>query len=67
MAVLLKAPLPKELELKGSRETFKTDTIVNHSFTAYPNAPMKGRSSNGNAVEAFIAYLKEQNFKEVGR
>ncbi|GHS92403.1 hypothetical protein AGMMS50276_00210 [Synergistales bacterium] len=67
MTVLLRAPLPEELELKGSVRTFGTAEIVNRSFTAYPNAPMKGRSSNGNAVEAFIAYLKEQNFKEVGR
>ena len=65
MTVLLRTLVPKELELKGTSKTFDAKSIVNPKFAAYRNAPMRGRSRDGNAIEAFIAYLKEQRFVEV--
>lgn len=31
----------------------------------YPNSPMQGRSPNGSALEAFLAYAKSQGFTQV--
>ena len=34
-------------------------------FANYKGSPMENRSSTGNALEAFRAYLREKGFKEV--
>jgi CRISPR-associated protein Cmr1 len=67
MAVFMIAPLPKALELKEKeRKTFfDVDSILNPVFAKYRNSPMLKRSASGNAIEAFIAYLKEQGFQKV--
>jgi hypothetical protein len=65
MAVLLKAPEPKELELNGRPISPVTSPIADAGFAAYQNSPMNGRSSAGNALEAFIAYLGERGFRGV--
>ena len=69
LAAFLKAPLPGGLELKiGNRTTPANHNIINPAFAEYYNSPM-ARSANGSVLEAFVAYLKEDNnnFKEVGR
>jgi CRISPR-associated protein Cmr1 len=67
MAVFLSVPAPEFLEIKGRKTSFGVDSIVSPVFAKYRNSPILGRSINGNAIEAFIAYLKdeERGFQEV--
>ena len=68
LVTLLQSSLPTGLVLSG-RTLPLVDNIVDPAFSRYPNSPIGARSTNGNAIEAFFAYLKESpnNFKEVGR
>jgi CRISPR-associated protein Cmr1 len=67
MAVLLKAPEPKDLELKLNDRSISpvVPPIAGAGLVAYPNSPMRRRSTGGRAIEAFIAYLNERSFKGV--
>ncbi|MFO1429285.1 MAG: type III-B CRISPR module RAMP protein Cmr1 [Candidatus Competibacteraceae bacterium] len=38
--------------------------IRNSCLSTYPDSPLRNRSSCGSALEAFIAFIKEQGFKE---
>lgn len=71
--VFLEGTRPDVIELKGCPRTFSTGEIVNPKFASYDKSPMgkpekgssKERSSKGDALEAFRAYLKEKDYKEV--
>lgn len=65
VVLFLDGTRPREIELKGSSGSFGTSQIINPKFSTYNNSPMKGRSNNGDALEAFRAYLKERDYKEV--
>ena len=72
--VFLEGTRPDVIELKGCPRTFSTGEIVNPKFASYDKSPMgkpekcsskEKRSSKGDALEAFRAYLKEKDYKEV--
>ncbi|RRD64214.1 type III-B CRISPR module RAMP protein Cmr1 [Fretibacterium sp. OH1220_COT-178] len=53
------------LERSDTKDTYpiSSDQIINPKFSTYNNSPMKGRSNNGDALEAFRAYLKERDYR----
>jgi CRISPR-associated protein Cmr1 len=55
----------KKLKLKNNEKDFGAGYVVNPDFTKYRNSPMQKYSKSGSAVEAFLAYAKEQGFREV--
>jgi CRISPR-associated protein Cmr1 len=55
----------KELEVKGSGKQFGAKYIVNADFANYRNSPMRDRSADGSAVEAFLRYAGELGFHGV--
>lgn len=72
--VFLEGTRPDVIELKGCPRTFSTGEIVNPKFASYDKSPMgkperdsskDKRSSKGDALEAFRAYLKEKKYTEV--
>jgi len=65
VVLFLDGTRPREIALKGSSGSFGASQIINPKFSTYNNSPMKGRSNNGDALEAFRAYLKERDYKEV--
>lgn len=71
IAIQLRAPLPEALELKGKGKIQGSRVIVNPQAAKYHNSPMgtgrdgKPRSEKGDALEAFMSYLKENGFTEV--
>lgn len=65
VVLFLDGTRPREVELKGSATSFGASQIVNPRFATYPKSPMCKRSQAGDALEAFRAYLKEKDYKEV--
>ncbi len=54
------------LKIKSEETTFGSDSIRRREFAEYDNSPMKGRSPEGSALEAFCVYARQNGFKEVG-
>ena len=74
LALFLDGTCPREVELKGSAASFGASQIVNPKFASYDKSPMgkpekcsskEKRSSKGDALEAFRAYLKEKGYEGV--
>lgn len=71
IAIQLRAPLPEALELKGKGKIQGSNVIINPQAAKYHNSPMgagsdgKPRSAEGDALEAFMSYMKENGFTEV--
>ncbi|NLL37961.1 MAG: hypothetical protein GX256_10675, partial [Fretibacterium sp.] len=63
--VFLDGTRVKELDVEKLRGSLTQEAIVNPAFADYHNAPMKGLSSGGDALEAFQNYLKDNSYKEV--
>jgi CRISPR-associated protein Cmr1 len=64
LAVHLNARMPADLEIKGHGSPGPTaNRIVASDFATYRNSPMNGRSASGNAVEAFLQYLRSQRYR----
>jgi CRISPR-associated protein Cmr1 len=54
------------LEIKDRPGTFVYGDVEHRRLAAYPNAPMRGRSTGGSAVEAFCNYLiHDIDFKRI--
>ncbi len=70
IVVQLRAPLPETLKIEGEKEISYSvpipDANVSHQATKYHNSPMGADCFNsGKALEAFISYMKENEFAEV--
>jgi CRISPR-associated protein Cmr1 len=71
MIVVLPVPVLKKVRLidsdKKCLEDLDSRQIVNKYLTGYEKSPMKGRTENGSAIEAFITFVQEepQSFNEV--
>ncbi|WMI71199.1 type III-B CRISPR module RAMP protein Cmr1 [Aminobacterium sp. MB27-C1] len=70
IVVQLRAPLPETLKIEGEKEISYSvpipDANVPHQATKYHNSPMGADCFNsGKALEAFISYMKENEFAEV--
>lgn len=56
-----------ELKIKGKVvASFGPKSIRDPKLAAYRSSPMAGRSQIGSSLQAFVAYAKENGFKEVG-
>ncbi len=67
LALLIAAPELKTVILTNKQQEYSipASQIINPNFTNYQNSPMKKRSADGNALEAYWQYLGEQGYREV--
>ncbi len=68
IVLLLDAPALEGVRLEADRgpHDFDHTHVVDPSCATYPNSPLGGRSPQGSAVEAYLKYLTENDFVEVG-
>ena len=62
MALRLDGPLPARVRVEpNDRPTFRVQPVVRHPALAlYPESPLAGRSVEGSALEAFLAFAGEK-------
>lgn len=68
LIAVLNAPLPDNLELHLKGENLlkgQQAEIITSASATYGKSPLKNRSPRGDAIEALIAFAKEQGFEEV--
>ena len=70
LVLRLKTPALEGVDLREGERSLQLpqETLIRGGELAeHPDSPMHGRSSNGSAIEAFLAYAKSQGFEEVKR
>ena len=69
MIVQLNSKLPSSIEISETEHKYSCQEIINAKFSKpeYTNSPMKGRTTSGDAVTAFLNFACEEHysFKEV--
>jgi len=70
LIVRLKTPQLEAVDLRQGEQSLPlpSPTLIRGANLAqYQNSPMQNRSATGSAIEAFLAYAREQGFTEVTR